>query len=170
MIFSIAVNFNNIGNNKNIPFPSWSFARSPFWGDSVGSVLTLCRPGCTWSFSWVSGCRRWDDSEEQGLFQEEGVPVLQPLLGLGTMRSMGLQSFSWGVVAGVLESNRSLIRDLKNRRLRKVSWFGLDCPGLPAPLGLRLNCTLEIRFRTIRPRNGLKKRKGQLRIQHNVGI
>lgn len=96
--------------------------------------------------------------------------MLEPLLELGTMHSMGLQRFSWGVVAGVLESNRSLIRDLKNKRLWKVSWFSLDCPGLPAPLGLRSNCTLEIRFRTIRPRNGLKKRKGQLRIQHNVGI
>lgn len=176
MIFSIAVNFNNTGNNEHIPFPSWSFARSPFWGDAVGCAL--CHPGCRWSLRWVSGCGRWDESEERGrCFSRRRESLCSGrcralFVELGTMCSAGLQSFSWGVVAGVLESNRSLARDLKKKKkkLRRVSWFSLDCPGLPAPLELRSNCALKIRFRTVRPRSGLEEQKGKLRIQHDLGI
>lgn len=61
--------------------------------------------------------------------------------------SVGLQGFSWGIVAGVLESNRSLARDLKKKKkkLRKMRWFGLDCPGLPASLELHCQDSFQNR-------------------------
>ena len=61
--------------------------------------------------------------------------------------SVGLQGFSWGVVARVLESNRSLARDFKKKKkkLRKMRGFSLDCPGLPASLELRSQGSLPNR-------------------------
>lgn len=139
MISSIAVNFNNIGNNKNVLFQA---------GISPALILgglIWCHRGCTRSLRWVSCCTRCQAShprEGGWMSQRRSEDIALPwrsgslcsvrswsgFVELGTESSshllVGFQGFSWAIVAKVFKSKRSLARGFTKKTKKGGSWGG----------------------------------------------